>query len=46
MMLFLTGAGLMVWAASYDVFNGMSLLGLGIIAWAVIRRFREERNDA
>jgi hypothetical protein len=46
MKLWLLGAFLMVWAASYGVFNGMSLLGLGIITWAVIRRFREERSNA
>jgi hypothetical protein len=45
MKLWLVGAGLMVWMAFYGVFNGLSLIGLGIMAYAIFRRFREERAD-
>lgn len=45
MKLWLLGAFLMVWAGTYGIFNGMSLLGLGIMAWVVIQRFREERSN-
>ena len=46
MKLWLVGAVLMVIAGHEGVFNGLSLIGLGIIAAAVIRRFREERSNA
>lgn len=46
MKLWLIGAACMVVGGHEGVFNGLSLIGLGIIAVAVIRRFREERSNA
>jgi hypothetical protein len=45
MFLFLLGATLMVVAGHEGAFNGLSLIGLMIIGYAVFRRFREERSN-